>query len=89
MHIIEENMHTMQLLLRCSAVSTLSHWRLLEITRNYWRLLTQTSTTCTPLQKTCSQGMQLLRLLHSSAVPVFYVMITFSSHDTTGIWIWQ
>jgi len=45
MHLIEENMYTMQLLLRCSAVRTLSHWRLLEITGNYWRLLTQTSTT--------------------------------------------
>jgi len=78
-------MQGMQLLLHSSAVSALSHWRLLEITGNYWRLLTQTSTTCTPLKKICMQGMQLLWLLHSSAVTVLYVMITFSSHDTTGI----
>jgi len=59
-------MQGIQLLLHSSAVSALSHWRLLEITGNYWRLLTQISTACTPLKKICMQGMQLLRLLHSS-----------------------
>jgi len=69
-------------LLHSSAVSVLGHWRLLEITGNHWEYWHKHQHHPPSSRKYAHKECEL----HSSAVSV---SCHVSSHDTTGVWIWQ